>query len=357
MVARWCWWLAVTVPATSGWPFAKKRRASSETAATPSGEAVTLSYRAASSAASSASWSKAGYIEAGAPVRLVERRGGFAAPAPERRAYEWLRPGAWEAYVARLYGPAVGGGAYPAVGDVDTIYDAEGLLGGRDFEAKCPARDDVPFKRFNWHAPFKPRVYYFRRRAWPDGPAPAHANHSWVEVSHCGGSKFERVGAFFYAFRGTGLFANVGRTVAFETHQDAAIHFLGRPCDRGKPNDEQLGIFQCDRELPLFVAAARDRGWDSLQFTHHCDAFCDQGRMGDALSGAAPRSQVCGFEVVFARTSGTTACPPGVEFRQGLNASLPCRCTPASALHSQRGSCAACDDAPFLGHRGGPRHP
>ena len=68
MVARWCWWLAVAVPATSGWPFAKKRRASSETAATPSGEAVTLSYRAASSAASSASWSKAGYIEAGAPV-------------------------------------------------------------------------------------------------------------------------------------------------------------------------------------------------------------------------------------------------------------------------------------------------
>ena len=66
--------------------------------------------------------------------------------------------------------------------------------------AGCPASDDEPFKRFNWHAPYS-SFRYFRRRTAVDAAPRAFANGSMVEVTHCGGSKFETNGAFFYASR------------------------------------------------------------------------------------------------------------------------------------------------------------
>ena len=300
---------------------------------------TTLSYRPASAATDE--WSPAPFMRHGAPARLVSRRGGFDAPAPADASYDWLRPGAWDGYVAALYGGTAKGA--PTIGDVDLVYDVDGLLDGVTVDFACPARDDRPFKRFNWHAPYN-EVHYFRRRTAVDRPPAAHGNGTWVEVSHCGGSRFEKVGAFFYVFRGSGLYVNVGRTVAFETHQDAALYFLGRPCDgnRTKPTDARLGIFQCDGELPAVVSAARRRGWDSLQFTHHCDAFCEGGSMKAALSGADPRSQLCGFELVLTNTTGAGPCPPGVQFRRGLGGAEPCACDADAPLRSQRGACAAC---------------
>ena len=51
-------------------------------------------------------------------------------------------------------------------------------------------------------------------------------------------------------------------------------------------NNEKMGVFQCNDEIPVFVAAAAKAGWDSLQFTRHCDAFCHDGKMGAALDGS-----------------------------------------------------------------------
>ena len=103
----------------------------------------------------------------------------------------------------------------------------------------------------------------------------------------------------------------------------------------------QLGIFQCDAELARIIGAAKSQGWDSLQFTRHCDAFCTGKNMSDALSGKDPRSQLCGFEVVLTRVAGTDACPAGLEFFRGWGGHERCACD-ANRLRSQRGRCAAC---------------
>ena len=204
------------------------------------------------------------------------------------------------------------------------------------------------------------RAYrYFRRRTARDPPPPAFRNFSRIEVTHCGGSKFETNGAFFYAFRGTGLYIDIGRSLAFETHDDASRYLLGRPCAPGKPPDMKLGIFQCDAELPRIIGAAKSQGWDSLQFTRHCDAFCTgpspealqraraQGRdpwtftsMSDALSGRTRGRSARGFEVVLTRFAGTDACPAGLEFFRGWGGHERCACD--ARLRSQRGRCAAC---------------
>ena len=285
---------------------------------------TTITYRDA--AVPAAPWAAARYIAASAPYRRIDRTGA-AAPVVRGNAsatYAWLDEGTWARYLARVYGASIAGVADPpAPADVDVVHDGGGGLparssagaacprgdGGRAMqpplgEYACPASDDAPFKRFNWHAPCD-KALYFRRRTAVDAPALPFANRSWVEVSHCGGSAHETVGAWLYAFRGSGLYANVGRTLAFENHQDAALFFLGRPCGRIPfAPDEKLGIFQCDREIPMFVKAARDAGYASLQFTHHClfpsgvPTFCARGttRIGQATRSAAadptkPRSR------------------------------------------------------------------
>ena len=269
--------------------------------------------------------------------------------------YAWLDPEKWHAYAKDLYGP----NNNATIRDMDVIDRALLPPSLQEAPRGCPKSDDEPFKRFNWHAPFT-RYRYFRRRTAKDPPPPAFRNDSKVEVSHCGGSKFETTGAFFYAFRGSGLYIDIGRSLAFETHDDASRYLLGRPCAPGKPPDMKLGIFQCDAELNSIIAAAKSQGWDSLQFTRHCDAFCTgpspealqraraQGRdpwtftsMSDALSGTDPRSQLCGFEVVLTKVAGTEACPAGLEFFRGWGGHERCACD-ASRLRSQRGRCAAC---------------
>ena len=118
--------------------------------------------------------------------------------------------------------------------------------------------------------------------------------------------------------------------MAFATHEEGARRFLGKSCK----------TFECDEELPNMTAVAA-RLFDSLQFTHHCDAFCEGGSMKAALSGADPRSQLCGFEVVLTKFAGTDACPAGLEFFRGWGGHERCACD-ANRLRSQRGRCAAC---------------
>lgn len=294
------------------------------------------------------------------PETLVRKKGG--APLRGDGRYAWLEPEEWAAYTQRLYG-SKNATTIQKVDVVDRALLPPALMNEHGPPRGCPTSDDEPFKRFNWHAPFS-KLRYFRRRTAQDPPPSAFRNGSKVEVSHCGGSRFEKTGAFFYAFRGTGLYVDIGRSLAFESHDDAARYLLERPCAPGKPTDEQLGIYQCDAELPAIIAAAKAGGWDSLQFTRHCDAFCTgpspealararmagkdpwtMTSMSDALLGANPRSQLCGFEVVLTRFSGADACPAGVQFFRGWGGGERCACDDKLGPRSQRGRCAAC--APF----------
>ena len=99
------------------------------------------------------------------------------------------------------------------------------------------------------------------------------ANGTWAEATHCGGSAFEpRAGAFFYAARGSNLWINIGRTLAFGMHEDAVRHFLGRDCnERGL--DPQTGMRQCNGDLDEMARAAHHRGYDTVQFLRRAFAL------------------------------------------------------------------------------------
>jgi hypothetical protein len=153
---------------------------------------------------------------------------------------------------------------------------------------------------------------------------PLH-NHSWAEVTHCGGSDFEANAAFYYAARGSGLWINMGRTAAFGTHDDAVRHFLKRNCTlRG------VGAHECDSFLQRVMAVAAHQGFDTVQFLGHCDAKCN----------------TCLHEVALLREHGRLACPP-VAYRSGSRAQLQCTCVEHSSSvgtkeRPDRGGCASC---------------
>ena len=149
--------------------------------------------------------------------------------------------------------------------------------------------------------------------------APAKSK-TWVEITHCAGSKFERnAQPWFYIAPGSGMFVNVGQTMAFATHDEGARHFLGKSCK----------TFECDEEL-LNMTAVAARLFDSLQFTHHCDGTCG----------------LCQHELVMLRAgrrrSVASPCHEALEYRRGVGATLPCTCTAASVSSYGRGTCTAC---------------
>ena len=306
-----------------------------------------------------------------------------------RRPYHWLNQSIWRKYIRSVYADLPEDSATPSIEGLDLLYNRHDVLRGVAVASGCAQHSDQPSWRFNHHAPgtplrdaiphmtrhtriqphlsppppppmlpmHTPLVAYLMQRMERDGPHPALPDQAWAEVTHCGGSEHEVHGAFFYVMRGSGIFVNVGRTIAFLTHRDAAVHFLGSKlsneargfprtgCEGGKLVDRQRGIYQCDVELPRLAAVARAAGFDSIQYTQHCDAFCANGP-----STGGGRQQ-CGHELVLLGASGTAPCPPGIEFRAGLGASRPCRCVSSDAseagelrgLLSPRGSaCTVC---------------
>ena len=162
-----------------------------------------------------------------------------------------------------------------------------------------------------------------------NGGNTALSNHSWVEVTHCGGSHFEQNASYFYHARGSGMWIHVGYTIAFGYHDEAVLHFLGKNCSRGVR--ENNGRLQCDRELNRMAVVARQKGYESVQFLRHCDAKCDE----------------CLHEIaVLYGGSGRSACP-NIEMRRGSRAQLPCTCVPrgtsvGTIVKPNRGPCATC---------------
>lgn len=129
--------------------------------------------------------------------------------------------------------------------------------------------------------------------------APAH---TWVEVTH---AKMPEPGkaAWFYVARGSGIFVYTGRTVAYRSHAAAALDLLNVTC-------AEYGT--CYDLYPALWQAGRRHGYDSIQFTQHCDyACCDSG--------------LCMTELVVLNSTGeNTTCP--IQFKTGWNHSKDCIC-------------------------------
>ena len=229
-------------------------------------------------------------------------------------ATDFVHAGQWRDYVRTLYGENGDYAVFPQFEDVEVIYDQ--LLGAitvdmRD-DSHCPRKMHVPFLL---RAPHSPLIPWLKREI-PSLPTPSF---TWVEVTHCAGSRHERAGAWFYAACGSALFINIGRTRSFHSHADAVRHYLGvAGCTDGT----------CNAELPRIARRARAAGLDSLQFLGHCDLECED----------------CAHEIVLLSFSGEAACPAGIAFRTGIDASKHCTCEQTIALRSARGFCAACKE-------------
>ena len=231
----------------------------------------------------------------------------------------------WPSYLAKLYGRDA---TALLRTQVDLIYRPRELgitlkpVPTNHRLGHCPRNISVAYADFNVHAPLQDGrrdfvAWYTRRRF---ARSEALKNNTWAEVTHCGGSRFERDGAWHYVVKGSGIWLNTGRTIVFSTHDHASRYFLGARCSGWS--------FQCDHTMGNFTRAARAQGFDSVQFLQHCDGRC-HGQ--------------CGHELLMTRAMGTSACSTGLEYRGGWSASEPCECV--EWLKSRRGgACAACSN-------------
>ena len=208
----------------------------------------------------------------------------------------------WDDYVARLYGAAPSEHPMlPRLSQIDMVYTRM-----RSIAAIEPTNYDNCPRNAN-SRPIALEKPHVRAAAYYALGAPAlpAANHSWAEVTHCS-SHIEDQSLWFFMTRGSAIFVNVGRTITFREHQDAALFF---------------GVFGDISNVPAAAAAA---GYDSIQYTEHCEG-CR-----------------CDHELLFTRARGEGACPQGVTFRTGVNASRACTCQAAQIGWPGQSSCTVC---------------
>lgn len=110
---------------------------------------------------------------------------------------------------------------------------------------------------------------------------------------------------------GSGIYFNLGKTIAFNEHQDAYTHF---------------GVKSGDFNEELSKVAA-GQGYDSIQFLAHVDHInyqCDTKNMGNK------GLDYMGVEIIACKLVGTYACctqagAPNV-IKAGWQGSRPCLC-------------------------------
>ena len=246
---------------------------------------------------------------------------------------------AWAAYVARVYGSLpTHAAAYPlCTGDLWLIYTRELDASGSPLNvpeqaiSRCP-RDDgsVEGQRYEKHS----KLYETPSVSWIWHPSPngfdALASDTWVEVLHKGGIPDEHAGAWFLTARGSGIWFNTGRTMAFDDHEDGWRHFGVDHLPRDDRNE-------------AMSANASGAGLDSLQFVRHTCKMM----YSDCLNTSLPNLTFFNLEVVSTRLQGIHACAsangsspllrtgwPGAKAGGGeAAAGAPCTCDNNASEH------------------------
>lgn len=220
---------------------------------------------------------------------------------------------AWSAYFTAVYGELPSAGAYP-VCTFDfrvinaTAFRAAGLADMRPVVNASAALREGDL----YHAAVPGRLGVYHAD-W--APLP---NNSWTEIGH---SVYptELDGFWAWRTRGSGIWANVGRTLVFPTPADpsqihaAAIAHISAGCSR------QPSASWPRMESDIFGFCAREKGIDSVQFEPQ------EGQVPMGTFGLAGNT-----EIVFTRLDGDhncgTAQPGATLLRSGWRASATCAC-------------------------------
>jgi len=245
---------------------------------------------------------------------------------PVFNSLDELKRSAWSAYLNSVYGSLPNSDAFPL--DLSTFQvlfsdklDAAGITYKQyvDGGSSCPTTHNQLYTDMS--GSFDPSTSLF---LWKAPPFAAFPSSSRVEVSHCG-DDYGNVGAWYYAVKGSGVFLNLGTTIAFRKHADAVRYFLNADC--GDMNDECVPKFDA-----MFQAAAK-KGYDTVQFLEHGDQRC-------GLSAV---------EIVRTRANGggkygcgvlPTTSEPQTTYTRGWDATLPCDCKDDS--QTTMSSCLKC---------------
>jgi hypothetical protein len=125
-------------------------------------------------------------------------------------------------------------------------------------------------------------------------------NYTNIEVVHLCCDSITDGYWMFYA-KGSGIYYNVGKTIAFPDPTTAVRHFLGP----GAQPDVIPGT-----NLRLMRRIARRQGWDSIQLTHN-------------------RETIFKFEIEDVRTESISTCPDPnfLTITRGWGGTIPCFCS------------------------------
>lgn len=230
----------------------------------------------------------------------------------------------WQAYFAGLYGDGdLPEDAFPLdtsklwllhLDIPDTAAIADPLKALTIQPPGCPREEGEPYARFSRDHDAVDTVSVYR--VGPFEPLPDQA---LVEVTHCSDREAranEAYANWMYRADGSGIWFNVGRTLAVGTHPELVARVLpAQSC----PDDECVSLFGA-----AFAAAAKE-GYDSVQFLRHADQRCS------ASQGSQPGGKSLAHEIVDLRGDGRFAC--GTEdarltkYRAGWRGSKACECT------------------------------
>lgn len=230
-----------------------------------------------------------------------------------------LQASPWAAYLKTVYGELPQENAFPiCMGDFWSFYQRELKDAGVTLPSSqngCPAEAKtqsffVSTPREHAEPPyFAVTVYHF-------GPFQPLKAHTWVEVFHRArtvSSGFERHGAWFGYSPGSGIWTNTGKTIVFNTHDEAFHHF-------GAKWENDL------------AQKAKTRGWDTIQFLKgdgvSTDACCEKLSLGPCCHS---------LEFVATKLTGIYGCTDtagGQALRAGWQASRPCHCQENADMNS-----------------------
>jgi len=146
---------------------------------------------------------------------------------------------------------------------------------------------------------------------WNPNYFQALPSNKWVEGIH---KAFfaDKGSAWIYYAPGSALWFWLGKTKAYHDHGDAVKEFLHRPCSSA----------QCVNDFTATFAAAKNAGYNSLQFLAHADMKC--GRPGHGIPSQGGQGKNGAIELVDVAGHGTSPCAS--NYKAGWEASKACNC-------------------------------
>jgi hypothetical protein len=142
----------------------------------------------------------------------------------------------------------------------------------------------------------------------------------WVEVSHTA-FPGDVAATWYYMAVGSGVWLNVGVTKTYRDHPDMVKDILGQSCSDDAGDHFGPNPTECEKNFPAVFPAAKAKGLNTIQLTHHYDCTC--GPKGDS---SFKYFRLCPTEIVALDNTvgGGSGC--WGQLRGGWEASAGCNC-------------------------------